>query len=89
MTTKHPVVAPTDSKGINDMNITMNLSQKDCSDIRNNPLYKGQLSYIKEILLASMPNLDEDILAERLDISREAAHLLLYDCHNSFEDEEG
>ena len=49
--------------------------------IRNNPLYKGQLSYLKEIILSDTPDIDADSLSEKLDVSFMTAQILLRDCH--------
>lgn len=76
------------NREIGNLDIMIDLSTKDCSKIRNNPLYKGQLSYLKEILLANTPGIDEKLLAERLDVSHKVAKLLLYDCQFNNEDEE-
>jgi hypothetical protein len=90
MTTKHPNDTPTRiDRNNGKASLTMNLSPEDCSEIRKSPIYKGRLSYIKEILLDTIPNIDDEILSERLDIPREVAQLLLFDCNNSCEDEEG
>ncbi|NHK30525.1 MAG: hypothetical protein FK730_04195 [Asgard group archaeon] len=89
MTTKHPIDMPSKTnREIGNLDIMIDLSTKDCSKIRNNPLYKGQLSYLKEILLANTPGIDEKLLAERLDVSHKVAKLLLYDCQFNNEDEE-
>ena len=56
------------------------LSYDDCSKIRKNRMYKGQLDYIKEVLLAENTNLDDSSLSERLDVSKSVAKLLLHDC---------
>lgn len=89
MTTKHPIDTSSKiNREIGNVDFMINLSKKDCSEIRNNPLYKGQLSYLKEILMASTPGIDEELLAERLDVSHKVAKLLLYDCQIKNEDEE-
>lgn len=49
--------------------------------IRNNPLYKGQLSYVKEIILSDTPDIDADLLSEKLDVSFMIAQTLLNDSH--------
>lgn len=53
---------------------------KDINRIRKNPLYKGQLSYVKDVLLVDNPDITADAISERLDISTETAKLLLNDC---------
>ncbi|NHJ32816.1 MAG: hypothetical protein FK732_08130 [Asgard group archaeon] len=57
--------------------------------IRNNPLYRGQLAYLRDILMVEHPNLDEEIVSERLDVSPTVAKLLIDDCQKSCEDTEG
>lgn len=49
--------------------------------IRNNPLYKGQLSYLREIILSDCPGIDANLLSEKLDVSFITAQILLSDCH--------
>ena len=58
-------------------------------EIRNNPLYRGQLAYLRDILMAEHPNLDEEMVSERLDVSTTVAKLLIDDCQKSCEDTEG
>ncbi len=64
------------------------ISAKDFISIRKKPLYKGQLSYIKDILLADNPEISADIVSERLDVPTETAKLLLNDCKTHFKDNE-
>lgn len=59
------------------------------TNIRKNPLYKGQLAYLRDILMAEHPNLDEEIVSERLDVTPTIAKLLIDDCQKSNEDTEG
>jgi hypothetical protein len=59
------------------------------TNIRKNPLYKGQLAYLRDILMAEHPNLDEEIVSERLDVTPTVAKLLIDDCQKSNEDNEG
>ena len=54
-------------------------------EIRATLLYKGRLAYIQEILLAECPDIECEALAERLDISKETASLLLEDCRKKRE----
>ncbi len=56
------------------------LTKKETNIIRTSSLYKGRLSYVKDILINECSNIDENIVAERLDISKEQALLLLIDC---------
>lgn len=58
------------------------MSTDECIKIRKNRMYKGQLSYIKNILLKDNPELTDSILSERLDVSKSVAKLLLHDCQN-------
>ena len=50
--------------------------------IRSNYLYKGQLDYVKEIILEDCPEINAEDLAEKLDVSIKTASLLLLDCKN-------
>ena len=59
------------------------------TNVRKNPLYKGQLAYLRDILMAEHPNLDEEIVSERLDVSPTVAKLLIDDCQKSCEESEG
>ena len=56
------------------------LTNTEKQKIRNTPLYKGQLSYLKEIILSDCPDINPDLLAEKLDISYSIAQILLNDC---------
>ncbi len=53
----------------------------DRNTVRNNPLYKGQLSYLKEIILSDCPDIDANLLSEKLDVTYMTAQVLLSDCH--------
>jgi len=57
------------------------ISNSEQQKIRNSPLYKGQLSYLKEIILDDCPDINADLLAEKLDINHSTAQILLSDCH--------
>jgi len=59
------------------------------TNIRKNPLYRGQLAYLRDILMAEHPNLDADIVSERLDVTPTVARLLIDDCQKSCKDTEG
>lgn len=61
----------------------------DSTNIRSNPLYRGQLAYLRDILMAEHPYLDEEIVSERLDVSTNIAKLLIDDCQKSCEDTKG
>ena len=61
----------------------------DSINIRSNPLYRGQLAYLRDILMAEHPHLDEEIVSERLDVSTNVAKLLIDDCQKSCEDTKG
>jgi len=61
----------------------------DSIHIRRNPLYRGQLSYLRDILMAEYPNLDVEIVSERLDVSPNVAKLLIDDCQKSSENTKG
>ena len=61
------------------------LTNTEKQKIRNTPLYKGQLSYLKEIILADCPDINPDLLAEKLDVSYPVAQILLGDCHQKEE----
>ena len=47
---------------------------------RNDPLYKGRLSYVKEVILCDCPDIDPNDLSEKLDVSINIAKMLLLDC---------
>ena len=75
---------------------TLNIATKDggrnygdSSEIRKNPLYRGQLAYLRDILMAENPNIDEEFVSERLDVSPSIAKLLIDDCQKNCEDTEG
>ena len=61
----------------------------DSINIRSNPLYRGQLAYLRDILMAEHPHLDEEIVSERLDVAPNVAKLLIDDCQKSCEDTKG
>ena len=95
MTTRHSLetTAPLNSIAEEGKNIVGDIkkksfSAKDFVSIRKNPLYKGQLSYIRDILLADNPNITADTVSERLDVPTETAKLLLKDCKAHCEDNE-
>ncbi len=54
--------------------------------IRKNPLYKGQLDYLREIILVDFPNIDANQVVEKLDVRLSIAKLLLADCKKSCDD---
>lgn len=56
------------------------ISNAETKKIRSNYLYKGQLDYVKEIVLTDCPDINATDLAEKLDITLEIANLLLLDC---------
>ena len=58
---------------INTLNIEIN-------NPRNNPLYKGRLSYVKEVILSDCPDINPEDLSEKLDVSISIAKMLLLDC---------
>ena len=49
--------------------------------IRKNPRYKGQLSYLREIILSDCPDIDANLLSEKLDVTFLTAQILLSDCY--------
>jgi len=59
---------------------------KEGFSIRKSPLYKGQLDYLKEVILADFPNINKEQISERLDITHKVAQLLLYDCMQNCEE---
>ncbi|MFW9922427.1 MAG: hypothetical protein ACFFDW_03965 [Candidatus Thorarchaeota archaeon] len=67
-------------QNLTNTNIKSFTTTEENKSIRNNPLYKGQLSYLKEIILVDCPNIDPDSLSEKLDIPISTAILLLKDC---------
>ena len=52
----------------------------ECKKIRSNYLYKGQLDYVKEIIIEDCPEINAEDLAEKLDVSIKTASVLLLDC---------
>ncbi|MBN1330197.1 MAG: hypothetical protein JXA54_12050 [Candidatus Heimdallarchaeota archaeon] len=61
------------------------LLQKESYLIRKNPLYKGQLDYLKEVILLDFPNIDVNQIVEKLDVRPSVAKLLLTDCKKDCE----
>ncbi len=49
--------------------------------IRKNPRYQGQLSYLREIILFDCPDIDANLLSEKLDVTFLTAQILLSDCY--------
>ncbi len=49
--------------------------------IRKNPRYQGQLSYLREIILSDCPDIDANLLSEKLDVTFLTAQILLSDCY--------
>ncbi len=86
MTTRH---SPNTTTPIKLSTVDGRRSHGGTTDIRKNPLYRGQLAYLRDILMAEHPNLDADIVSERLDVSPTVARLLIDDCQKSCEDTEG
>ncbi|HUT81031.1 MAG TPA: hypothetical protein VMZ29_07495 [Candidatus Bathyarchaeia archaeon] len=62
------------------------LLQKEKYLIRKNPLYKGQLDYLKEVILIDFPNIDVNQVVEKLDVRLSIAKLLLADCKKECDD---
>ncbi len=86
MTTRHSPNATTQMKITNEDESRNN---GDSTNIRSNPLYRGQLAYLRDILMAEHPNLDEEIVSEQLDVSTNIARFLIDDCQKSCEDTKG
>ena len=86
MTTRHSPNTVTQMKITND---DASRNTGDSAKIKSNPLYRGQLAYLRDILMAENPNLDEEIVSERLDVSTNIARLLIDDCQKSCEDTKG
>jgi RNA polymerase-binding transcription factor DksA len=57
-------------------------------EIRKKPLYKGRLAYVQDILFDACPELNAELIAERLDVSLPTARLLLLDCQKKREKRE-
>ena len=74
------VLTKSKNKNFNDGNAK---NSSDFIEIRNRPLYRRQLTYIKDILSGEFPNINEEIISERLDVSIEIAKLLLQDSKNA------
>ncbi len=55
------------------------ISPEDVLQIKKNPLYKGRVSYVKDILLDYCPDLDPELLSEKLDVNLKTAVLILRD----------
>jgi len=61
------------------------ISPEDILQIKRNPLYKGRVSYVKDILLDYCPDLDPELLSEKLDVNLKTAVLILRDCQRKEE----
>ncbi|MBD3192230.1 MAG: hypothetical protein GF308_16435 [Candidatus Heimdallarchaeota archaeon] len=48
-------------------------------ELRKDPLYKGRLAYLEEVIVEDCPEISNSLLAEKLDIPVEVANLLLND----------
>ncbi|MHA1123845.1 MAG: hypothetical protein ACTSPC_13705 [Candidatus Heimdallarchaeota archaeon] len=86
MTTQHSPNAATQMKITNE---DESRNTGESTNIRSNTLYRGQLAYLRDILMAEHPNLDEEIVSERLDVSTNIAKLLIDECQKSCEDTKG
>lgn len=86
MTTRH---SPNTATQMNITNEDGSRNNGDSTNIKSNPLYRGQLAYLRDILMAEHPNLDEEIVSERLDVAPNVAKLLIDDCQKSCEDTKG
>ncbi|HUU78385.1 MAG TPA: hypothetical protein VMX55_08555 [candidate division Zixibacteria bacterium] len=62
---------------------SMNIPQAEIKKLRNNPLYKSRLSYIKEVILDDCPDINSIDLSDKLDISIDLAEILLLDCQRT------
>jgi hypothetical protein len=61
------------------------ISPDEVKQIKKNPLYKGRVSYVKDILLDYCPDLDPELLSEKLDVNLKTAVLILQDCQRKEE----
>lgn len=64
------------------------ISPNEVTQIKKNPLYKGRVSYVKDILLDYCPELDPELLSEKLDVNLKTAVLILQDCQRKEEPKE-
>ena len=61
-------------------NESMKTSLTENKKMRNNPLYKGRLSYVMDVILNDYPNINPQDLSDKLDISIDLAEMILLDC---------
>jgi hypothetical protein len=86
MTVRNPYPTTSEQKEIvvrQDKKVTKEISEispNEVLQIRKNPLYKGRVSYVKDILLDYCPDLNPELLSEKLDVNLKTAVLILQDC---------
>lgn len=54
-------------------------SSKEEEELRKDPLYKGRLTYLEEVILKEQATISSNLLAEKLDIPLKLAKVLLTD----------
>lgn len=91
MTVRNPYPTTSEQKETvvrQDKKVTKEISEispNEVLQIRKNPLYKGRVSYVKDILLDYCPDLDPELLSEKLDVNLKTAVLILQDCQRKEE----